>query len=317
MEINDKIYGNFIIKDKVIRDLINTKTFQRLKKISQYGPPDEFYHFKNSFSRYEHSIGVMLLLRKFGSSLEEQVAGLLHDVSHTAFSHVIDWVLGSNHAEDHQDKIHKKFIVNSELVHILIRHKYDIDAISNIHGYGLLERDLPDLCADRLDYSLREFSDWVNPDLPKLFLDNLITYNDHFVFRLKNVAELFGRNFMRLHNEHWGAPETVVRYYLFSKALKIALDKGFITLKDFYEDDEFLMDKINKANDPNITKLFEILRGKPKFEESDDPEAIKLNKKFRYVDPLYLERNRLVRLSEASPEYNAYLEEQKKLIIMG
>ena len=37
----------------------------------------------------------MLLALKFGSSLEEQIKALLHDISHSAFSHVIDYVLGN------------------------------------------------------------------------------------------------------------------------------------------------------------------------------------------------------------------------------
>ncbi len=35
----------------------------------------------------------MMLVNRLGGSLEEQIAALLHDVSHTAFSHVIDYVL--------------------------------------------------------------------------------------------------------------------------------------------------------------------------------------------------------------------------------
>lgn len=34
----------------------------------------------------------MLLLRKLGASLEEQLASLLHDISTFAVSHVADWV---------------------------------------------------------------------------------------------------------------------------------------------------------------------------------------------------------------------------------
>lgn len=65
---------------------------QRLKGISQFRIPDKYY-FKDNYSRFEHSIGVMVLLGKLGASQEEQIAGLLHDVSHKAFSHVYDWVV--------------------------------------------------------------------------------------------------------------------------------------------------------------------------------------------------------------------------------
>ena len=36
-----------------------------------------------------------MLLAKKGASLTEQIAGLIHDVSHTVFSHVIDRVVGN------------------------------------------------------------------------------------------------------------------------------------------------------------------------------------------------------------------------------
>ncbi len=89
MIINDAIYGKYKINEPVLVELIKSRPMQRLKKIAQLGIPDRFYHIRG-FSRFEHSLGVMLLLRKLNASLEEQAAGLLHDVSHTAFSHVVD-----------------------------------------------------------------------------------------------------------------------------------------------------------------------------------------------------------------------------------
>ena len=48
----------------------------------------------------------MLLIKKLGGSVEEQIAGLLHDVSHTAFSHVIDYVF-----DNKMKVIMKKYLV--------------------------------------------------------------------------------------------------------------------------------------------------------------------------------------------------------------
>ncbi|MGC8537910.1 MAG: HD domain-containing protein, partial [Candidatus Micrarchaeia archaeon] len=96
MQVSDPVYGGFEIENEAIIDLMKSKPMERIKHISQQGIPREF-NFKGATNhgRYEHCVGVMLLLRKLGASDEEQIAGLLHDVSHTAFSHTADMVFGS------------------------------------------------------------------------------------------------------------------------------------------------------------------------------------------------------------------------------
>lgn len=88
--ISDKIYGEFEL-EKVLEDLIVSKPVQRLKGIHQ-GGASYLVNEKWNETRFDHSVGVMLLIKKLGGSIEEQIAGLLHDVSHTAFSHVVDFV---------------------------------------------------------------------------------------------------------------------------------------------------------------------------------------------------------------------------------
>ena len=99
MDIKDEIYGEFKVAEPVLISLINSQPIQRLKGIDNYGIPKEMYQFPG-FSRFDHSLGVLLLLRRLGAGIEEQVAGLLHDVSHTAFSHVVDWAIGDSEKED-------------------------------------------------------------------------------------------------------------------------------------------------------------------------------------------------------------------------
>lgn len=75
-----------------------------------------------------HSVGVMLLIKKLGGSLEEQIVGLLHDVFHTAFSHVIDFVL-ENKEEDYHEKIYDSVVKNSEIPTILAKYNLNYEDI--------------------------------------------------------------------------------------------------------------------------------------------------------------------------------------------
>lgn len=65
-----------------------------------------------------------ILLNRLGASEEEQVAGLLHDISHTAFSHLIDWVIGDSSKEDYQDKRHLSVLLENEIAQILSNYGY-------------------------------------------------------------------------------------------------------------------------------------------------------------------------------------------------
>ena len=149
MEVRDPVYGDFEITEPVLIELINSKSLQRLKRINQFGLPEDLYSVKGGFPRYDHSVGTMLLLKKLGAGVEEQVAGLLHDVSHTAFSHLIDFVIGNAANEDYQDMTHESFIKKSEIPEILSKHGFDVQVAIDYKRHGLLEREIPDLCADR------------------------------------------------------------------------------------------------------------------------------------------------------------------------
>jgi len=111
MQYTDRIYGNFEIDEPVILELINSKTFQRLKEIDQAGYFEPHLP-KTAHSRFEHSIGVYLLLKMYSTPIEEQVAGLIHDVSHSAFSHCIDYILDAGSEKEHNHQDNMKYIQN-------------------------------------------------------------------------------------------------------------------------------------------------------------------------------------------------------------
>lgn len=306
LTINDRIYGTYIITENILIDLIHSPSIQRLKYISQYGVPDQFYHFKN-YSRYEHSLGVMLLLRKLGAPVKEQVAGLLHDVSHTSFSHIIDWVLSNGPtSEDYQDSQHEKFIKSSELPKILTQYHYSVDEIIDYHNFPLLERESPDICADRIDYSLREFK-----SEEVLKYKNIFTvFENKIVLIDKESAYLFGTSFLQRQIDHWGNDEGNIRWYVFSNLLKYCLKQKIVSIKDFWKSEDYIVRTLTASNDEVVRKFLALLR---KRSLSIMPRtSVIVYKKFRFVDPEYIASGKLYRLSKTDSNFKSQIKKALK-----
>jgi len=97
-------------RDRLLLDLINTKEFQRLRRIKQLGMSDLVFPGANH-SRFAHSIGVMHVARRMmdrvarlsGKRIREDqriavlAAALLHDVGHGPFSHAFERVTKQRH----------------------------------------------------------------------------------------------------------------------------------------------------------------------------------------------------------------------------
>jgi hypothetical protein len=317
MIIRDNIYGEFEVRDAVVLELLKSPSLLRLEKISQYGVPDKYYYLKN-YSRYEHSIGVMLLLRKLGAALEEQVAGLIHDVSHLAFSHVADWVFseGNKGNEDLQNNLMEEFIRDGKIASILTKHGFSIDSLLNEKNYSLLEKAIPDLCADRIDYAMREFKYWSKPKIVKKCLSGLINYHGRIVFANQEIAFLFASNFLELQTRHWGGFETVIRYHLFSEALKLALKEGVIKKKDFYKDELFILARLENHRNKKIEDILNLLKKKD-LGEYRRTTGKRVFKKFRYVDPKVIVDGKLVRLTSLSKDFAKLLNKHRRISEKG
>lgn len=253
----------------------------------------------------------MILLRRHGARLEEQIAGLLHDASHTAFSHLIDWLDGDTTKEDSQDRFHLERLLASNARPILEKYGYNIRRIANHHFFPLLEWDAPDLCADRIDYSVREFT----PELAQSTLKNLTIHNNEIVFTNRGAAKAFALAYLSLQMEHWGGYEAISRYKIFSSALRYAINQGWINKKDLMVDDIHVLDRLKERSDKKMTRILDVLshRPLPDLQKESDPTQ----KKFRHVDPKYLDENESVRLSEQDTEFKSRLEDARSMNAQG
>lgn len=314
MVLNDRVYGKFEINEPVLKAFLNTSALLRLKNISQFGVPDKYYHRKG-YSRYEHSVGVMLFLRKLGASLEEQLAGLLHDVSILAFSHVADWVFaeGTYGKEDYHDQLHESFIKRTEVSKLLEKYGFSLERMLNQNNFTLLEREIPDLCVDRIDYSARQLKDYLSDQEAAFCLGSLTNFNGEIIFLDKNAAFRFAHTFLILQTEFWGGEEAVKRYYLFFQVLKRALKIRILKKKDFFKDEKYIMKIINQCEDVEVVKHLKLLSGKsiPALEISKSKK--KIFKKFRYVDPKVLKNGKLLRLSKLMPMFGKIIDEHRRI----
>src|SRR3954449_265300 len=206
MRWKDRVYGDVEIADPDLLALIDSPTFQRLRGVRQAGPSAIAFAFKE-VTRFEHSLGVYLLLGRLKADRKEQVAGLLHDISHTAFSHAVDFVVTSDE-QDHHESLKPKLLDRPDIAAAVNRLGFHPRDFYDDSVYPLLERPIPWLCADRLDYFLRDglacrvsMPESVARALSHItVVDRTIAFTDAAIAR--ETAELFAE----MNREWWASP---------------------------------------------------------------------------------------------------------------
>jgi len=311
MIITDRVYGKMEIKENVLIDLINTRAVQRLKDISQQGVPLK-YSSQPYFSRYEHSIGVMILLHRINASLKEQIAGLLHDISHPTFSHLIEWVIGDPEKQKHQDDNYENILKNSDVPDVLKKYGYDFREFIDLERYSLLERDAPSLCADRIDYCLRDmvvYGGWVVSDN---IINHIKSHNGQIIFDTPDTGYQFAHEYIALQRYSWGNDEHKLRFTIFAEALKKALEIGLIKEEEFYGVEKEIVSKLENSNSKFIIDKLDLLI-KGFIIKYNVHNGVRVRGKFRFVNPEVLVDGEIKRLSEIDSFYSSYLNLQKKL----
>ncbi len=306
MIIYDRVYGKVEIKEKILIDLINSKPLQRLKKIKQAGISGYIVDFKKDITRFEHSLGVMILLRKYDADLKEQIAGLLHDISHTAFSHVVDFVYSNDEHEFHE--LHyKNTVLKTEIFYILKSNCFDIEDFLDIRKFKLLERNIPDLCADRIDYFLRDRNARLGKNGDK-FIKNLIVYNEEFVFNHQKDALKFAKEYLYQNKISWYSSEEGYYYIKFAQILKKALRQKVISKNDLFTNDETVLNKL-KMNQ-KINEEIKIFLNPVKLKITQRNGSIFIKSKPRFVDPKILIDGKVKILSEINLEFKNFLKKE-------
>ncbi|PEB75985.1 hypothetical protein COM89_13250 [Bacillus thuringiensis] len=300
MIISDVLYGKFEV-DAVLEELFLSKPMQRLKGIHQAGA-SYLMNEKWNVTRFEHSVGVMLLVKKLGGSVEEQIAGLLHDVSHTAFSHVIDYVF-DNEDESYHEEIFSSVVKKSEIPAILAKNGYNYeDILLDDSKWTLLERSAPELCADRVDYTLRDMYTYGYISLEEVhsFLEDVIAVEGKMVLQSIEMAEWFTKTYYKDVIDFFMKPINIYGNEMLAKTLKLALHKKVIHADDFLLEDDELISKLQQCNDPEVEDLLSKVHPNVKVKEDRNDYDLHKKNKVRLIDPPLLREGEVVLSSVVS-----------------
>ena len=318
----ETLYGAVIVTEPLVIELIEDPWMQRLKYIHQYGMDHYVIKPEPEHNRFNHSIGVWLLLKRYAASIQEQVAGLLHDVSHTAFSHVADFVYKTSINNAYQDDIHEAFVKSTSLAVLLARYNITPESINPKNKqFKALAPELPELSADRLEYNLSDgfFAGLISKSEIQAVLDNLVFDGETWYFTSINYAKKLAQISLYLTEYEWGAPHSCVINTLASQLIQRALTCNLITYYSFhYGIDDDLWDSFVHAHDEAIQEIVYKLRTYNQYFICDQTQYdIVLKSKFRGINPWVKVQDKLVRLTELDAEFYADYKRVQETIDRG
>jgi uncharacterized protein len=314
MTVTDSLYGTVDIICPVILSLIRDSSFQRLHGIHQHGitPVINVNKVTPSVSRFEHSLGAMLLIHSLVPSDEEQqCAALLHDISHTALSHVTDYAFGYVIHEVEKEA----YVQTTKIPQILNSYKMDWKSIiSEEQGvWTLLEQSAPLLCADRLDYGLRDMIafDIVSEDTVRQIVKQFVVHDGRIMCSDIGLAGILARGYLRCDQLAWANPHHSGLYKFAGDAIRLALQHGVIKKDQLWiGTDEQFWNTILGCGIQEIDEMTKYVNEHTKFEVVSKQEignVLDLTLKVRTIDPEILvhggEGILVMRLSQLDERY--------------
>jgi len=322
-ETLDTFYGAIEVEEPVLIELIHSPSFQRLKSIHQYGVAYYTTH-REEYNRFDHSIGVFTILKMKGASLEEQIAGLLHDVSHTAFSHVGDWVFGKEYQEeDYQSNIHTLFIAVSGLEKILNTHGYTIEQIlPKNKEFMMLEQPLPNLCADRIDYNIQGayYQNFLTYDEAQELFQDLYFEDGRWLITRKDLAAKLMAFSIFMTEDCWGSAVNYATSRWLADAILEGLKAGLISWNEFHFGiDQDIWNKLSASQAPNIQNKMLMLANPNEYYRFVDPSQATILVKFkcRGIDPWIKLDDKIERLSRIDSKLAEALQKTKEKAAAG
>lgn len=328
----ESIHGTIDLREPIIKELCESPVMQRLENIHQYGTYNISHPLPvtKAYTRAKHSLGVMKMVqlaKEKGAEISrgQIVSALLHDCSHTTFSHATDPLFTGGFTNgNYHDKIHAQFLKKYGILKIVEKYGLSLEDISPDNpAYTALEQPSPNICADRLEYNLHSgyltglLTDKDRQDI----LKDIRFENGHWYFTKPELALKLARVSLYDTLHTWGSPSSLLTGIYTSKALKLLVDQKFILLEDIQynkSDDEIWQILVN-SNIPEVQKIVkQIINVDKTFKiVPEGKHDMILKGKFSGLDPLIQINGKLVRLTTYDANYRKEFNRIKKFKARG
>ncbi len=254
------------------------------------------------YSRYDHSLGVALIVWHFTGDRTQALAGLLHDVATPVFAHVVDFMRGDYLRQEATEDGTEAIIAGSaELQTLLMRDGLTTADVCDYHRYPIADNDSPRLSADRLEYTLGNAVNYgfcTLDEAARLYGDLRVGTGEdgqpELAFARAECAERFANVALECAKIYVSDEDRYAMQRL-SELLKDAVERGIITNTDLYATEPEAIGKL--TSDDQTEAAWNAYRALSRMTRSTSPGPEpgwrRIFAKKRCIDPLSLEGGRV------------------------
>ena len=253
------------------------------------------------YSRYDHSVGVALIVWHFTASPAQALAGLFHDIATPVFAHVVDFLRGDHLTQESTEDGTTELIDGSPEIQSVLRSLgLTTEDVCDYHRYPIADNDAPRLSADRLEYSLGNLMQFGFADVRtvKTIYDDLTVGENEdgapeLAFRSEATARQFAHGALRC-SEVYVSDEDRYAMQMLAELLGNAIEKGVLTENDLSRTEPEVIARLRA--DAAFARRWERFCGYREILAADRPgndgDWRVIPAKKRRIDPLILGRGR-------------------------
>ena len=312
-----------------LREMAETPSVRRLRNIGMNCGCEytSFPVFRRpgGYHRFEHSLGVALIVWRFTDDLKQAAAGLLHDIATPVFAHVIDFVKGDYLNQEATESGTRECIEADRALMSVLKHGgLDVEDVCDYHRYPVADNDSPRLSADRLEYTLGNilhFGFDTRETVSEIYQDLTVAVNEEgdpeISFTHANTARKFAGLALRC-SRLYVSPEDRYAMQRLAEVIRYALKSGTLTPDSLYGTEPEVVSRLRE--DARTAEAWKAFTGLAAVRLTDRPEGCVnprlIPAKKRRIDPYVAKQGRVTELfPDFAEELKAFMNESQQVWI--